>query len=66
MLIVVDGQPIQGGPRLPASAIVLEMDPEDIESVRVLSPVQAEFRYGLEGGSGALVIETRRGARGGR
>jgi protocatechuate 3,4-dioxygenase beta subunit len=66
MLIVVDGQPIQGGPQLPASAIVLEMGPEDIESVRVLSPVQAQFRYGIQGGNGALVIETRRGARGGK
>jgi hypothetical protein len=65
MLIVLDGLPIQGGPQLPASAIVLEMDPEEIEAVRVLSPIQAEFRYGIDGGFGALVIETRRGARGG-
>jgi hypothetical protein len=65
MLIVLDGLPIQGGPQLPASAIVLEMDPEEIETVRVLSPIQAEFRYGIDGGFGALVIETRRGARGG-
>ncbi|MGW8265726.1 MAG: TonB-dependent receptor, partial [Longimicrobiales bacterium] len=65
MLIVLDGLPIQGGPQLPASSIVLEMDPEEIESVTVLSPVQAEFRYGIDGGFGALVIQTRRGARGG-
>jgi hypothetical protein len=39
------------------------MDPEEIESVRVLSPVQAEFRYGIDGSYGALVIETRRGGR---
>lgn len=65
MLIVVDGQPIQGGPQIPASSIVLDMDPEDIEAVSVLSPIQAEFRYGIDGGYGALVIETRKGARGG-
>ena len=65
MLIVLDGLPIQGGPQLPASSIVLEMDPEEIESVQVLSPIQAEFRYGIDGGNGALVIETRRGGRGG-
>lgn len=61
MLIIVDGQPYSGGTQLPPSELILDMDPEEIESVRVLSPVQAEFRYGLEGGNGALVIETRRG-----
>ena len=39
--------------------------PDEIESVQVLSPIQAEFRYGLQGEYGALVIETRRGRRGG-
>jgi len=73
MLIVVDGRPIGGGPQdaggnrhvLPASALALSLNPEDIESVTVLSPVQAEFRYGIDGGNGALVIETRRGGRDG-
>jgi len=65
MLIILDGLPIQGGPQIPPSSIILEMDPEEIEAVRVLSPIQAQFRYGLDGGNGALVIETRRGARGG-
>lgn len=61
MLIVLDGLPILGGPQIPPSAFILQMDPEEIESVRVLSPIQAEFRYGIDGGNGALVIETRRG-----
>jgi len=73
MLIVVDGRPIGGGPQdaggsrrvLPASALALSLNPDDIESVTVLSPVQAEFRYGIDGGYGALVIETRRGGRDG-
>ncbi len=63
MLIVLDGHPINGGPQIPPSALLLQMDPEEIESVRVLSPVQAEFRYGIDGSYGALVIETRRGGR---
>jgi hypothetical protein len=62
MLMVVDGRPVNGGPQLPASAFILDMDPDDIESVSVLSPVQAQFRYGSEGVNGALVIETRKGA----
>ncbi len=64
MLIIVDGQPLLGGPVMPPSAFVLDMTSEDIESVEVLSPVQAQFRYGQEGANGALVIETRRGSAG--
>lgn len=71
MLIVVDGRPVGGGPqddggsrhRLPASGLALTMGPDDIESVSVLSPVQAQFRFGIDGGNGALVIETRNGGR---
>jgi hypothetical protein len=63
MLIILDGQPFSGGTQLPPSEFILDMDPEEIESVRVLSPVQAEFRYGIEGGNGALIIETGRGGR---
>lgn len=67
MLIILDGRPLNdalGSRTIPASAFLLDMEPEEIESVRVLSPVQAEFRYGLAGENGALVIETRRGRRG--
>jgi hypothetical protein len=65
MLMVVDGRPVNGGPQLPASSFILDMDPDDIESVSVLSPVQAQFRFGIDGGNGALVIETRQGSGGG-
>jgi hypothetical protein len=67
MLIVVDGMPQQdvggGGPTIPATEFLLDLSPEDIESVRVLSPVQARFQYGSQGDRGALIIETRRGGR---
>jgi hypothetical protein len=63
MLIVLDGRPVPSGPMQPASSFIMEMDPEDIESVEVLSPVQAQFRFGQLGANGALVIDTRRGGR---
>ena len=70
MLIVLDGIPQQdvggGGPTIPATEFLLDLTPEEIESVQVLSPVQARFRFGAQGDRGALVIETRRGGRGGR
>ena len=64
MLIVLDGRPLMdamGARTIPASAFLIDMDPEEIESVGVLSPVQGEFRYGRMGANGALVVETRRG-----
>ena len=67
MLIVLDGMPQQnvggGGPTVPATEFLLDLSPEDIESVSVLSPVQARFQFGTQGDRGALVIETRRGGR---
>jgi hypothetical protein len=70
MLVVVDGLPQQdvggGGPTIPATEFLLDLSPDDIESVRVLSPVQARFQYGAMGDRGALIIETRRGGGGGR
>lgn len=65
MLIVVDGVPQQdvggGAHTIPATEFLLDLSPEDIESVRILSPVQARFRFGARGDRGALMIETRRG-----
>jgi len=65
MLVVVDGMPQQdvggSGPTIPATEFLLDLSPEDIESVRVISPVQARFQYGAMGDRGALIIETRRG-----
>ncbi|MGW8266804.1 MAG: carboxypeptidase regulatory-like domain-containing protein [Longimicrobiales bacterium] len=67
MLIVVDGIPQEdvggGGPTIPATEFLLDLSPEDIESVRILSPVQARFQYGAQGDRGALLIETRKGGR---
>lgn len=67
MLVVVDGIPRQdmggAGPTIPATEFLLDLSPEDIESIRVLSPVQARFQFGVRGERGALVIETRRGGR---
>jgi hypothetical protein len=69
MLIVLDGMPLQNvggaGPTIPATEFLLDLTPEEIESVRVLSPVQARFQYGAMGDRGALIIETRRGGGGG-
>jgi len=69
MLIVLDGIPQQdvggAGPTIPATEFLLDLSPEDIESVRVLSPVQARFQFGAQGDRGALIVVTRRGGRGG-
>ena len=66
MLIVLDGIPQQDvggmGPTIPASDFILDLTPEEIQSIRVLSPVQARFQYGAMGDRGALVIETRLGS----
>jgi hypothetical protein len=68
MLIVLDGIHQQdvggGGPTIPATEFLLDLTPEEIESVQVLSPVQARFRFGAQGDRGALLIETRRGGGG--
>jgi len=67
MLIVVDGIHYQdvggGGPTIPATEFLLGLSPEDIESIRVLSPVQARFQFGAQGDRGALIIEIRKGGR---
>ena len=69
MLVILDGQPVQdaggAGPTIPATEFLLDMDPEEIEEVTILSPIQGEFRYGRSGRYGALVIRTRRGVRDG-
>jgi hypothetical protein len=69
MLIVLDGMPMQGagggGPTIPATDFLMDLSPAEIESVQILSPVQARFQYGAGGDRGALIIKTRRGGRGG-
>jgi hypothetical protein len=68
MLIVLDGIPrsdlMGAGPTIPATDFLLDLSPEDIESIRILSPVQARFQYGTRGDRGALVVETRKGGGG--
>lgn len=65
MLVVMDGMPLQdlggAGPTIPVTDFLLDLHPEEIESIRVISPVQARFEYGVRGERGALIIETRRG-----
>lgn len=43
--------------------MLLEQDPNEIESIRILSPAQAFFRYGESGRSGAVEITSRRPGR---
>lgn len=53
-LIVLNGVPI-GGPQ------ALDIDPETIESIAVLQPAEATLYYGTRGGTGAVLVWTRRG-----
>jgi hypothetical protein len=53
-LIVLDGIPI-GGPQ------ALHLDPEAIESMAVLEPMEATVYYGTLGSAGAVLVWTRRG-----
>ena len=53
-LVVLDGVPISG-------VQALDIDPDAIESIAILSPIQAVTFYGTLGGSGAVLVWTRRG-----
>ena len=53
-LIVLNGIPI-------ARPQALTIDPETIESMAVLQPVEATLFYGTLGGGGAVLVWTRRG-----
>lgn len=53
-LIVLNGIPIAG-------VQALNIDPESIESMALLEPIEATTYYGTLGGSGALLVWTRRG-----
>ena len=39
--------------------ILLDLDPNVIDRIEVLNPVDAAFRFGSIGGNGAIVIYTR-------
>lgn len=53
-LNVLDGVPISG-PQ------ALNIDPEAVESIAILDPMEAAFQYGTIGGNGAVLFWTRRG-----
>jgi hypothetical protein len=53
-LIVLDGVPISG-------VQAMDINPDAIESIAVLSPVEASTFYGTMGGTGAVLVWTRRG-----
>jgi TonB-linked SusC/RagA family outer membrane protein len=59
-LIVLDGVPMIAGGQQTLSTI----NPNDIESITVLKGGQAATLYGSEGGNGALIITTKKGAKG--
>lgn len=54
--VVLDGVPV-ADPAYVYSSLPLQ----DIHRVEVLSPAQAGVRYGMRGGQGALLVETKRG-----
>jgi TonB-linked SusC/RagA family outer membrane protein len=72
-LIVVDGMPIESGPVFveavtesrvsgtDASSRLLDINPEDIESIDVLKGPAAAALYGLRAGNGVIIITTSRG-----
>ncbi|MDA0329258.1 MAG: carboxypeptidase-like regulatory domain-containing protein [Gemmatimonadetes bacterium] len=53
-LVVLDGIPISG-------VQALDIDPDAVESIAVLEPMQSTTFYGTIGGSGAVLVWTRRG-----
>jgi len=72
ILIIVDGPWLQtAGQNADAPAPELNtarldaLNIDEIESVRVLGPVEARFCFGTRGRFGAILVETRKGASGG-
>ena len=59
-LLVIDGLPMPPG----SSTMLNLLNPNDIENVSVLKGGQAATLYGSDGVNGALVITTKRGAKG--
>lgn len=53
-VIVLDGVPISG-------VAALNIDPGAVESMAILEPIEATTFYGTAGGSGAVLVWTRRG-----
>ncbi len=57
-LLVVDGVRISGGMD-EAGAYLASLQVAEFESIEILRPVQAGFRYGLGGSVGAIVLHSR-------
>lgn len=55
-LYVVDGVPVEAGPNGDLSGL----NPNDIESIRVLKDAASTSMYGVRGGNGVIVIKTKR------
>jgi TonB-dependent SusC/RagA subfamily outer membrane receptor len=55
-LYVVDGTPMEPGPNGDLTGI----NPNDIESIRVLKDAASTAIYGVRGGNGVIVIKTKR------
>ena len=55
-LYVVDGMPIQAGP----DGALTGINPNDIESIRVLKDAADTAMYGMRGANGVIVIKTKR------
>jgi len=63
-LVILDGMRLDAASGLLGGTLRLEeINPEDIESIEVLSPAQA-VRYGPGAANGALIVQTRQGHRG--
>lgn len=54
--VIVDGVPVAD-----PSSVYASIPLQDIDRIEVLSPAQAGVRYGMRGGQGALLVETKRG-----
>ena len=78
-LLVLDGVVVYAPPPLTEMAritqatlpghvakMLLDQDPNEIESIRILSPAQAFFRYGESGRMGAVAIKSKHPGRPGR
>jgi hypothetical protein len=55
-LAVVDGQPV-------SNKVLKSLNPESVEAIAVLQPIEATFLFGIRGEAGAVMVWTRRGGR---
>ena len=58
-LYVIDGSPVEPGP----DGDLVGLNPSDIESIKVLKDAASTAMYGVRGGNGVVVINTKRPGR---